>query len=75
MDIELFLKDFENLFDKAETGFVTSDTMFRELDDWDSLTTMALISLASTKYGRMLSATELKSCATVGDIFDILSKS
>ena len=54
---------------------VTSDTVFREIPDWDSLTIMLLITNLKDDYSIDLSISDLIDCKTVADIHAlILSK-
>ena len=54
---------------------MTSDTVFREIPDWDSLTIMLLITNLKDDYSIDLSISDLIDCKTVADIHAlILSK-
>jgi acyl carrier protein len=71
MEEEKFLKQFISQFDDEPTG-VTMDTDFRDIDDWDSLTALGIISMIDDEYNVKLSGEELKSSKTVMDIFNIV---
>ena len=71
MEEEKFLKQFISQFDDEPTG-VTMDTDFRDIDDWDSLTALGIISMIDDEYSVKLSGEELKSSKTVMDIFNIV---
>jgi len=71
MEEEKFLKQFIAQFDDEPTG-VTMDTDFRDIDDWDSLTALGIISMIDDEYNVNLSGEELKSSKTVMDIFNIV---
>jgi acyl carrier protein len=71
MEQEKFLEQFISQFDTEPTG-VTMDTDFRDIDDWDSLTALGVISMIDDEYNVKLSGEELKSSNSVRDIFNIL---
>jgi len=71
MEEEKFLKQFISQFDDEPIG-VTMDTDFRDIDDWDSLTALGIISMIDDEYSVKLSGEELKSSKTVMDIFNIV---
>ena len=71
MEEEKFLNQFISQFDDEPTG-VTMDTDFRDIDDWDSLTALGIISMIDDEYSVKLSGEELKSSKTVMDIFNIV---
>ena len=74
MDISSFVDDFVNLFDDMDPDVVTVDTFFRDMDQWDSLTTMAFMNMVSMKYGKALSVDEMMKCQTVSDLYKIISE-
>jgi len=71
MEQEKFLEQFIAQFDTEPVG-VTMDTDFRDIDDWDSLTALGVISMIDDEYGVKLSGEELKASNTVMDIFNIV---
>jgi acyl carrier protein len=71
MEQEKFLEQFIAQFDTEPVG-VTMETEFRNIDDWDSLTALGVISMIDDEYNVKLSGEELKSSTTVMDIFNIV---
>ena len=69
MEEEKFLEQFIAQFDDEPTG-VTMDTDFRDIDDWDSLTALGVISMIDDEYNVKVSGEELKSSKSVRDIFN-----
>ena len=71
MEGEKFLEQFIAQFDDEPTG-VTMDTDFRDIDDWDSLTALGVISMIDDEYNVKVSGDELKSSKSVRDVFNIV---
>lgn len=70
------MKDFiENLveqFDDVEIGDLNENTAFQELDEWSSLTAMGIIAMAKTQYGKTITGREVRNCATVKALYDLI---
>lgn len=67
--------DFLNLLiqecdlDCAEV--ITEETVLRELEDWDSLSLITVLSLIKVKFDINITIMELKGCNTFKDILDL----
>lgn len=51
---------------------ITSDTEFRRLSSWDSLTAMAVIAMVEDEYKIKISDEELKNMRKIGDIYNFV---
>lgn len=72
MELNEFVALFASQFDDINPKVITAETKFHDLDEWSSLTGMAVIALARTEYGKSISGSELKSCETVEDVYDLI---
>ena len=50
-----------------------SDTVFREVVDFDSLCSLSTIAAMDDLYGKNLSADDLESVTTLGELFNLVS--
>ena len=73
MNLEEFVNYFAEQFDDTDPSEIQADTAFHDLEEWSSLTGMSVIAMAKTIYGKSLTGTELRSCVTVEDLFNLLS--
>lgn len=73
MELHDFVANFADLFDDTDPSEIKADTHFRDLEEWSSLIGMSIIALAKTEYGKSVSGTELRTCNTVEDIFNLIS--
>jgi acyl carrier protein len=73
MEIELFVKKFEDQFDDIEPGSINSKTVFKTIDGWDSMTALSLIAMVDEEFSVKLSGDEIRKSETVEDIFYIVS--
>lgn len=72
MELKEFVEQFAEQFDDTDASEITETCAFHDLDEWSSLIGMAVIALARTQYGKSITGTELKSCVTVEDVFNLI---
>ena len=72
MELEEFVKNFADQFEETDAGDITSETQFRDLDDWSSLTGLMIIGMVQDEYEKQLKANDLKKCITVKDVYNIV---
>ena len=70
--MENFIKNFaEQLLDQDE-NCISGETIFRNLDDWDSLTAMAVIAMIEDEYHVKISDDAFKKLMTVQDVYNFI---
>ena len=68
-----FIKDFtDQLLDQDQAG-INAETKFRDLDDWDSLTAMAVIAMIEDKYGVKIETQDFAKLATIDELFTFIT--
>jgi acyl carrier protein len=70
--IEQFIEQFLVAVDFQEPVEVTSSTEFRNLPEWDSLAALGVIVMFDTEYGKTISGNDIKSSATITDLYKLL---
>ena len=73
MQIQEFINNFAAVFDDTDTDTLTSETKFRELDEWSSIAALGVIAMADEEYEVELSGNELREAQTIKDLFDTIS--
>ena len=70
MNIEksLFLETFKNLLENDDIN-LDFDTRFEDIEGWDSLTTMLIITEFNEKYDKSLDVDKLAQMKTVSQIY------
>lgn len=71
MNITDFIEKFSNQFDDTDIAELSPDTEFQELEEWGSLTSLGIIALVRTEYGKKISAQEIRSCKTIEDLYQL----
>ena len=72
MEIKMFLENFVNILDDTDSSLIQAETVFRNLDEWDSLTALSLIAMADEEYSVKFTGDDIKSAVTLNDIFEII---
>lgn len=71
MDLQDFICSFAEQFDETDPSEITASTVFQDLDEWDSLITLAVLNMTEKKFGKTITFDELKKCITVEDLFTV----
>ena len=71
MNDEASLKLIESVLD-LEPGCVSAGTQLADLAAWDSMGMLSLIVAVDRDYGVVLSADELATCSTIGDLMRLM---
>ena len=72
MEIQEFVANFAEQFDDTEMNVFTPETAFRELEEWSSLTGLAILNMIAKKYEVKITPAELKSVETVITLFELV---
>ena len=69
MNINDFIEKLADQFEDTELSELQPDTEFQQLDDWSSLSTLGIIALIRTEYGKKVTADEIRLCRTISDLY------
>ena len=72
MKLDIFIENFKSQFDEPENLNLSQETIFRELEEWDSIVAISVIAMVDSEYGIKLTGEEIKNSKTVNDLFLIL---
>lgn len=72
MEIKEFISNFADQFDDTDASVFTSETKFRELDEWSSLTALSIIAMIDEEYDVQLKGDDMRKSNTIQDLFDIV---
>lgn len=67
-----FVEKFLEAVDFQDPVAVTGDTPLASLPEWDSLAALGVIVMCDMEYGKTITGSDLKTCATVADIYALL---
>lgn len=72
MDIKDFINNFADQFDDTDINEFSSETKFKELDEWSSLVALSIIGMVDDEYGVAIKGDDIRLSETIQDLFDIV---
>lgn len=72
MELQEFIESFAEQFDDTDISEFNADTYFQELEEWSSLTAMAIIAFVKTNYNKVITGKEIRSCDTIKELFELV---
>lgn len=70
--MEEFIKNFANQFDDTDAELFVPECEFHDLEEWSSLTGLAILNMVAKKYGVKIAPAELKACVTIADVYALV---
>ena len=74
MEINDFITQFADQFEETDISEFVPETQFKTLDEWSSLTGLAILNMVKAKYGYPLTAAQLTNASTIQDLFLLINK-
>lgn len=71
MTINDFILKFIDAVDIEDTSCVKPETIFRELNEWNSLSTLSIMAMADEELGYELNPDTIRKAITVEDLYNI----
>lgn len=72
MELQDFIQKFAEQFEDIDANSLTSDTNFRKLDEWSSLTALAVIAMVDEEYDIRIKGSDIRTAMTIEDLFNIV---
>lgn len=73
MDLNHFVKNFASQFQETAIESFNSNTRYREeIDEWDSLTALAIIAMVDSNYNVVIKGEDIRNTQTIEDLFKIV---
>ena len=74
MEFKEFIAKMAEAIEIESADGLTSETKFRELGDWSSLSVMLLIAFFDEEMDKQIGDTDIKKCQTIGDLYELATK-
>lgn len=72
MTLDEFVKAFAAEFDETPEDQFKTDTEFKKLEEWGSLTALSIIALAMDGFGKKITGADLRNVATIEDLYKLI---
>lgn len=74
MTKEEFVQEIMETLEIEDASLVQDTTVFRELDEWDSLAALSTISMIDDEFGVTINNKDLRSVETLGELYDMVTE-
>ena len=72
MEIEKFIENFGDQFDDTDASEIDGKTIFKDLDEWGSLSILMIIAMCDEEYNVPVTGEEIKNAITVENLFNVV---
>jgi len=72
MEINEFVQNFSAQFEETDASVFKADTIFREVDEWSSLTALSIIAMVDEEYSAKLTGEDIRNSNSIEDIYQIV---
>ena len=70
MDLNEFISNFADQFDDTDANEIKADTEFKSLEEWSSMTGLAVIAMVDAEYDVQIKGNDIRESTTVEDLFN-----
>ena len=75
MSLDEFIKAFAEEFEDTEMSEFKADTEFKDLEEWDSLTALSIITMVDDQLDKTITGADLRAMDTIEDLYNfVMSK-
>lgn len=71
-DKQHFLEIFRSVFDETDPEDIQLNTVFKNLEEWSSLTLLALVVTIEENFKKEVSAKEIEKASRVEDLYNLV---
>ena len=70
MELNDFIANFAEQLDDVDASSLKADTDFKELDEWSSMSALAVIAMVDAEYDVQIKGDDIRSSETIEDLFN-----
>lgn len=68
-----FIENFKEILDDPDQENISTKTVFKELDEWDSLTNLSLLTMIDSEFNVKLNADDIRNSNTIMDLVNLIN--
>ena len=72
MTLDEFVARFAEEFDETPEEEFKAETVFKDLDEWGSLTALSIISMVDEEYDKRITGADLRSVSTIEELHNLV---
>lgn len=70
MELQEFINNFAEQFDDIDVSALNGSTIFKDLDEWNSLVALSVIAMIDEEYDVTLKGNDIISANTIEDLYN-----
>jgi acyl carrier protein len=74
MELKEFIENFADQFETIDASDLQSETEFKALEEWSSLSALSVIAMIDDEYGVTVKGSDIRNAETIEDLFKIISE-
>lgn len=72
MTLDEFVTKFAEEFDETPVEKFASSTVYKDLEEWGSLTALSIISMIDEEFDKFMTGADLRSVATIEELYALI---
>jgi len=72
MDISTFVENFAAQFEETDPSEFKSETVFKDLEEWSSLSALLIIAMVDENYNVRIKGDDIRNSSTIEDLYKIV---
>lgn len=72
MTLNEFIEAFAAEFDETPVEDFAAETVFKEMEEWSSLTALSIISMVDDQLDKQLTGADIRSSNTIEDLYNLV---
>lgn len=72
MTLDEFVARFAEEFDETPAEEFKAETVFKDLDEWGSLTALSIISMVDEEYDKRVTGADFRSVSTIEELYNLV---
>lgn len=75
MELKNFVEKFAEQFDETAIELFTAETVYKELEEWSSLTALSIIAMVDEEMEKRITGADIRNTSTIEELYQLaLSK-
>lgn len=73
MELQKFIELFAEQFEDTDQELFTAETVFKDLEEWDSLASLSIIAMMDEELDVTITGDKLSECDTIEDVYKLIN--
>lgn len=74
MELKEFVEKFAAEFDDTPAETFTSNTKFKDIEEWGSLVALSIIAMVDEEFEKSITGADIRACETIEDLYNLILK-